>query len=1212
MSVNLNPLEVFSCILGYEDETALSIIDPITINVDLKENKIELQLQKQLCIRLSYHDVKMFNRMLQSLPKQTRTAQKKKSQKEDERDILITRLISLGFKRSDCIQALDECGNQLDEAAIWLTKSKALATNSSNKIMEIHAILINAYCISICIIDDCKDADVPLLELSMSQLEFKQELNRQVFSLSGFCAGHLKAIIASDYYNRHLSGWEPVIEPWECLSDWNYSMGHTGNSGSLLNLKVTSDKLLKFNITNTLLDLWSIVKSNWISDYYGAPSNQAVQSPTSAGFKRRTPFVPFALKNDTGEKLFFKILLTQPGGVTSTETASGNNITDWIEVTANQVIPFAYGQKSKLRHMDSHKLNLHQILVRINGWNDVGPVSIDKVGVFFRHARETNEKFEKARVVFDISLKGSAQKLITVRSALKVVNQLDNPIILNMEPYTQNLDSKKKLIATLLSSETYHIPLSWVKSNIYFKPKTDFSLDQENGNLSPVHSRTFTANMNYQHNEHIGKSYNFTTKPVNWFARNQEDLQQMQQYCRSGNGNKNDSFNIVCVVRREGFPHRDRYPGHTITLIPPLRITNLLCCDLTYESSSNGQSQGRISSSETANIFDVSLESDIILRISLDNYKKSVPLTVPVGFIGIAEPKLRLVDIHERDLHLRASIHSIKGSGIEIFISAPFWLVNKAGLPLLFRQEGCSKDASGQFDEHEKARVVTPLMFSFSDPDASPSLEIRLGDRYGPNPPWCRSLSLYKDIIQRQLKSSNSNENFEIGVEVRRGRGRYSRTSVVTFSPRFQLYNRSSYKLQFIQKCYVGRSTDTVIDAVPGCHFPFHWPRSDLEPLLCVRLSDIQNCNWSSGIPIYEAQSLYINIRNDCGEMHFLRLEVLLQGATYFLLFGDAHSLPPPIRLDNYSEVPVNFYQELSRYRTTVKAHSSLSYALDDPMGHQFLQIEAPDGHSHSFALGNLNQAVSLTYSNFIYICFKGTFNSPSINENLYMSTDYYIESQHLVLEVLSDKRVVLARKRAGDRAQLWLMNSNGQLEHEGSSPPIEVGGKANQPRLVLDLERAPNPNDYTNLTVRPPNKQRQHTQAWRFENGRLMCAHSNMCVQARGGIFGLKPGSDAVLGRIESETRTRTNDSIPIEQCIDRQKFRPGSGHLELTMRMDGPIKAIQIRDVKYSTSEPLPPDPNWKHTSSFVINSNRRSSRNRNKIKSSFIDEFFVSFIL
>jgi vacuolar protein sorting-associated protein 13D len=35
LSCNLNHCEMFSCILGMEDETALSIIDPVTVNMDV-------------------------------------------------------------------------------------------------------------------------------------------------------------------------------------------------------------------------------------------------------------------------------------------------------------------------------------------------------------------------------------------------------------------------------------------------------------------------------------------------------------------------------------------------------------------------------------------------------------------------------------------------------------------------------------------------------------------------------------------------------------------------------------------------------------------------------------------------------------------------------------------------------------------------------------------------------------------------------------------------------------------------------------------------------------------------------------------------------------------------------------------------------------------------------------------------------------------------
>lgn len=49
--------------------------------------------------------------------------------------------------------------------------------------------------------------------------------------------------------------------------------------------------------------------------------------------------------------------------------------------------------------------------------------------------------------------------------------------------------------------------------------------------------------------------------------------------------------------------------------------------------------------------------------------------------------------------------------------------------------------------------------------------------------------------------------------------------------------------------------------------------------------------------------------RDRDGRMYFLRLEIVLQGATYFVVFSDANTMPPPIRIDNYSEVPLLFYQ---------------------------------------------------------------------------------------------------------------------------------------------------------------------------------------------------------------------------------------------------------------------------------------------------------------
>lgn len=66
-------------------------------------------------------------------------------------------------------------------------------------------------------------------------------------------------------------------------------------------------------------------------------------------------------------------------------------------------------------------------------------------------------------------------------------------------------------------------------------------------------------------------------------------------------------------------------------------------------------------------------------------------------------------------------------------ISAAYWLVNRTGLPLVFRAEGAAAEAAGQFDEHEVARMVAPLLFSFEE-DAGPTLAARLGRSLAPSP----------------------------------------------------------------------------------------------------------------------------------------------------------------------------------------------------------------------------------------------------------------------------------------------------------------------------------------------------------------------------------------------------------------------------------------------------------------------------------------------
>ena len=93
-------------------------------SIELTKNKcLEVHLQP-LSVRLSYHDVNMFSRMLNSLPKQTLLAkQQLDGGLPANAKSHVMKLSALGFAEVDCETALDKCNGHLDDAALWLTQN---------------------------------------------------------------------------------------------------------------------------------------------------------------------------------------------------------------------------------------------------------------------------------------------------------------------------------------------------------------------------------------------------------------------------------------------------------------------------------------------------------------------------------------------------------------------------------------------------------------------------------------------------------------------------------------------------------------------------------------------------------------------------------------------------------------------------------------------------------------------------------------------------------------------------------------------------------------------------------------------------------------------------------------------------------------------------------------------------------------------------------
>ncbi len=491
------------------------------------------------------------------------------------------------------------------------------------------------------------------------------------------------------------------------------------------------------------------------------------------------------------------------------------------------------------------------------------------------------------------------------------------------------------------------------------------------------------------------------------------------------------------------------------------------------------------------------------------------------------------------------------GGALRVTVYAPIWVVNKTGLPLVFRQEGSQSEAAGQEAEHEVARMAAPFMFSFLEREGNQSITMRVGTGLHPDgkATWCRHFYVQAGSKVRKLRVSPRDNRVEwvyiIGIEIRAGKGRYTDTHIITLTPRFQLHNQSQHKIQFAQKCFSTNFKDPEAEAshllaYPQSTFAFHWPRLDRDQLLCIRLLDVPDCQWSGGFAIEGVSSFHVTVRDGGGgggRGTFIRVEIEMLGATYLVIITDAGNFPPPFRIDNFSEVALTFYQtgvQEDLMRSAVKAHHSVPYAWDEPTLPPHITCTAPGGSSATYNMNVIGEGSQLTYENFIYIAMTGTFigtdlasagaaaasSGGSSEKQSFVDS---IEFQQLVLDV-EGTRVFLAKKETGKRSQLWRMTAAGMLQHEGSSPPQDprkptsltpsksasAGELMTRNALVLDIAGpAVQPTSYVPLMLRKPDDRRQLTQRWRFtEGGRLMSSHHGLFVQAKDGFMGMKRGN--------------------------------------------------------------------------------------------------------
>lgn len=648
------------------------------------------------------------------------------------------------------------------------------------------------------IVDDTSGSSaIPLFELSLEDCA--------IYHISGKYQqdGFIFAKVGCNHFNREVSTWSPLLKPWPFNLNWRIesgakSMNRRPNSRHR-KIELTSDEVANFVLSSAFLDLSDAAFKRIFDDFMRPklwPLATDLRS-NSRGLSKDFNSI-FVIHNETGHMLHVapleqssELYEAHDSSKSSTSSADGictplhrlsvhskssvgsrdspdlSCLTRWISVDVDETLPFEFETLPVYRrHNSDMNPRSRTLLVRVEGWKTLDPISIDKTGVFFLQAFSDRVMNEDTHIVVSIDLEqGSARKIISIRSPLNLVNMLDATVEVHFANSRQALYMKP--------DSHLAVPLPYLFDKIHIRPCNVGVTMSEKALL-------------WDEIQHISdqESKIHVCHPIT------VTNERHKSYCTSR------LYRICVSARHDGpkysnFAPYTRIPVYSMSFIPPLTIVNLLPCKIQYFI---GDIDGLLTMGSQQRIYHVDTTKATHVNFKMNGFPLSKPISIDPGATGSFQHTLEMFDKKNRSLYLNAKIIlSSQGEepAMQVIIYSPFWFINKTKLPLIFKQEGAASEAAGQFREHEES-PSSILLFSFYDIDIEqPWLcGMRLGKSKGLSM-WCDGFKLEKGSGERKLcfipeKGGDSKMNKSlIDINIRRGFGRYSDTMIVTFTARY-------------------------------------------------------------------------------------------------------------------------------------------------------------------------------------------------------------------------------------------------------------------------------------------------------------------------------------------------------------------------------------------------------------------------------------------
>ncbi|XP_071038592.1 intermembrane lipid transfer protein VPS13A [Parasteatoda tepidariorum] len=495
------------------------------------------------------------------------------------------------------------------------------------------------------------------------------------------------------------------------------------------------------------------------------------------------------------------------------------------------------------------------------------------------------------------------QKIVTVRSPLKIQNHLERPVYILCEKsalesagaipedYSKNpFQDKFVRVATLESGDIYDLPLLVAyHCKLFFRPQPT-GADQ--------------------------KVYNLSTEGIWWkdMTVPQKSSKFLQCYAEN-NTECVSSTKVVCVENRDlktPSVGTKLVPNFSLHLYPPLVFHNLLPLTLDIHVKNKDQTM-RLKEGENATFFDFDPQQPQDILLEVGQYvglqwhgKMSISGDTEEHHPVSMSPE---TDTGGGNRHLSLHVHITRDRCLDVYLFAPYWIVNKSGLPLQFR--GAMSDAV-----YEAALTADPLLFRFKK-HKKKKAKLRVYSSQ-----WSRSFSLDTvgncGVVICADKERNKKYHFFVSVEM----SKMLLTKVIVIKPFFLVVNNTENHLRFMEK---NEATDLWFDIAPEKCLPF-WPDTDSLKLL-VKLRDSKTVSQHFPIDFPHVTVL----RMECGSA--LKVDVKC-GEDFPTTIAFQPYVPgdAPVRVDNYCEdLFLKIHQKSQSQVTLLNPYQSVHYTWDDP-----------------------------------------------------------------------------------------------------------------------------------------------------------------------------------------------------------------------------------------------------------------------------------------